>query len=257
MKNNFFALLLLSLLSSCGIEQVEYLYDKEDPEYPYVLELGVKKCVKDSSVFNSLNKTSDFSVYKSIVGKLYEIEEVNSKSIKYAKILSIDNETMRIAIRSKLNATPSVLVYTQDDNRRLLSAISYGICTKNYEHSSLSQGTTLSFVSKRENKLSNSNNTVFGKLSISETFKLDTKLPLILKILNSDKNIEEDGNGKKSSKTEKYNISELSDSTCLNCEIQISSSVTTCYPQIDPEHYQKKNVENLLVNSTANCKTGI
>lgn len=252
-----FSFILLTFICSCGVQNEEYLYDKDDPEYQIFQQLEIQQCIDGSRIFKELDKTSDFARFGYREGTIFKIEETKSNSLKFAKIVSIEEQTMRLEIRENFQ-TPKALVYTQQDNKDLLNSVSMGVCLnpQAYKHSSLSSADKL-VISSERTQILGSKSSDLNK--VTEKYTLDKKIPLILHVFNGEKTIESVISGKRtvSNSSTNYKISEISQSECQQnaiCDFSIDTSTKTCYPSIDKDHYQKKGISDLLVNLTSNCK---
>jgi hypothetical protein len=253
--------LMTFFLVSCGQENVEYLYSKYDSEYNDVLLLAQAECIENNKIFEILDRTNSFDTYGYKVGNLYKMVEEfkEDKNIRYAKILSIQGNTMRIGIRSSNATEDKVIVYTQEDNKKLLATVSTGVCSpqKYYSNAGLNRTDLLSFGHTRTNVIKGTEQKPERYIKITENYKLHKDFPLILHMYSGTKTEEkklDDANA--TTKTATLSIKTIDDNECAQdtlCEFQGIDATKLCYPKVDDKHYTRKKVEEVLVNLEFNC----
>lgn len=246
-------LILISFIAaSCG-PKVKYLYDENDPEYVRILELKQQECVNDSAIFKALDKTSDFNKQFN-EGLVYKITDKNNK-IEFAKIISMDSDSMKIAVISSDN-DGYVLTWTQEDNKDLLAAITNGVCSTpaSYGFSSLDSTSTFTFSDKRESKFESTT------VKLTESYTLDTSFPLVLHVFNGkiSKETVKNEKSRKSPKTtnKSYSIEKISSKECQDlesCNFDYVDELKNFCPKIDMNHYKKTGVNDELMELQGSC----
>lgn len=144
------------LLSSCGKQTEEYLYDKKHKDYRLVQQMGADKCINESRIFQEMQKQNDFSkAFKN--GSYFQVDIAKENGAKYSDFIMI-NEVSKdsIAIHYYSEEEDSrTIIYTSQNNNDLISAIANGVCTPSkelrYGHSSnaLNNKTVFSFTDSR------------------------------------------------------------------------------------------------------------
>lgn len=254
-------LFLLSLfIGSCGEYNEVYLYDESDDEYDAVLQLGLQECIEENKIFEALDKTSDFQNYGYRVGRIYKlIEEVKDKDkiIRYAKIISINEGKMQIALRSPNSIEDKVIIFTQEDNKKILATVATGVCSskKYYAHGSLNQTDLLSYSYERLKVYRGTNEEPINYLKREDSYQLHTDYPLVLHPFNGTREDEKVIDDTTYNTSITYSISAITTVECEDdniCNFEMIPA-RQCFPEIDSQHYLKTDVEAVLIDLEVNC----
>lgn len=251
---------LIFLMGACGKYNEVYLYDENDDEYDTVLQLGQQECIDSNKIFAALDKTSDFAGYGYKVGTIYKLtEEVKDKdkTIRYAKILSIQMGEMQIALRSPNSGEDKVIIFSQEDNKNILSTLATGICStkKYYQHGSLNRTDILSYSYKRTDIHNGTEQNPTSYLKREDSYQLNKDYPLVLHLYNGTRVDEKKVEDKLYNSSTTYLINTITSSECEKDNLCDFNSIPSrqCSPVVDTQHYLRKATNALLLDLNSNC----
>ena len=255
-----FMIFTILFISSCGKYNEVYLYDEHDEDYDAVLQLGQQECIDKNKIFEKLDQTSDFQNYGYQVGSIYKlIEEVKDKdkTIRYAKILSISDGKMHIALRSPNSNEDKVIIFTQEDNKKIIGTVAIGVCSNEnyYQHGSLNRTDLLSYSYKRSKVYSGTSQNPINFLNREDSFQLHTDYPLVLHLYNGTRVDEKQVDGSTYNISTNYTIQAITPNDCAQdkiCDFDITPS-KECTPIIDNQHYLTTDVDVSLIDLNSNC----
>lgn len=220
---NYWSLLGLLFLVSCGVHEDVYLYDENDPEYQYVLEEAEKKC-RESSIFKSMNLSLKFKTYGYKVGKIYKIEHKLDNSIEdltYIKIIGVNDTALTYLHTFGAGATNnSKVVFTPKNGVDMIEAISSGVCTsdkkKRYGSAGLSSTKNMTFDDDRLFETKDSDGDVNTYTKHYDVNRINLTYPLAFGLYNFDRTIRKVSTPGADEKTykHKYSVKEITLNEC-------------------------------------------
>jgi len=207
MKNikTFFAIGLSAvLLTSCGKDETEYLYDKDDSEYIVFQELAAAKCLNESKIFSALDQTNEHLAGGLKEGAILRVTEKQKHNgtddgtiTSYIKLTDYrDNASEDDYLEmGYVNPNPSknmTFTFTKKMNKDLLDGVARAVCTKNslkYSAGSLDRGDKLVFTDRRIDviKFEEDGTTPKNYIEEKETLTILVSYPTILHLWNGTK----------------------------------------------------------------------
>jgi hypothetical protein len=131
--NNLLCLFLIFSTLSCDTTEEFFLYDDSDPEYQYLKEMAIQKCVNDANVFDALDLAGDFENADQ-VGRIYKISQDTLISVDtYVKITSASATEMILEFNSDNNLYDKILTFEKVDHNLILSELKVMACNDLYE----------------------------------------------------------------------------------------------------------------------------
>tara|TARA_B100001971_G_C18206296_1_gene547819 strand:- start:804 stop:1622 length:819 start_codon:yes stop_codon:yes gene_type:complete len=210
------------LLSSCGKQTEEYLYDNKHKDWRLVQQLGAETCINDSAIFQEMQKKNDFSdSFKN--DTYFQVEIEKSNGAKYSDFIMIDEvskDSMAIHYYSE-EENPRTIMYTSQNNNDLISAIANGACTPDqdlrygYGSNSLDNKSVFSFTDTRID----GNEDEYEK--VAESYTARVSMPLIFMEWNRKESTQfkVSGSSAYAPKNNTYSVKAISKAQCDSNEV--------------------------------------
>ena len=210
------------LLSSCGKQTEEYLYDNKHKDWRLVQQLGAETCINDSAIFQEMQKKNDFS--ESFKNDTYfQVEIEKSNGAKYSDFIMIDEvskDSIAIHYYSE-EENPRTIMYTSQNNNDLISAIANGACTPDqdlrygYGSNSLDNKSVFSFTDTRID----GNEDEYEK--VAESYTARVSMPLIFMEWNRKESTQfkVSGSSAYAPKNNTYSVKAISKAQCDSNEV--------------------------------------